>query len=159
MNITTEINNFFLAYGQEQVQLGQHLSAKTELERKSRALYQSLAKQYDEMPKLIVLNSPYGTLLLTIDIYGEAIRKIEEVENFNSLNPKKYHRYIAQLNLSQLAGLGTLIFLSIREKTTIAYQHKEWGFTDIPRETIDLIDQLTDTEQLQIANSIALALA
>lgn len=160
MNLETTLKNFFVAYGQEQASLGQHMSAKAELERKSRELYLALAKHYDqdEMPSSLVLNSPYGVILLTIDVHGKAIRKIEEVQSFSTYNPKKYDPYIAGLNLAQLSGLATLIFLSIREKTSIAYQWKEWGFTDISHETIQefqrYFDQLTNTEMLQIVNSI-----
>jgi hypothetical protein len=155
--------DFFLAYGQKQALFGQHLSAQTELQRKTRALYPSLAKEYrDDMPSKIVVDSPYGTLLITIDTSREIILKIEEIENLNSSIHQKHNHTLRGLTSDQLSGLGTLIFLSIREKTTIAYQHKELGFTDIPDKTIEefqrYIEQLTTPEMLQIINSIALAI-
>ncbi|PHK25675.1 hypothetical protein VF12_36770 [Nostoc linckia z15] len=36
------------------------------------------------------------------------------------------------LTRTQATGLNALIFLSLREETSVAYQHKEWGFLDIP---------------------------
>lgn len=78
--------DFFLAYGQKQALMGEYLSAQTELERKTRALYPSLAKQYgDDMPSKIVVDSPYGSLLLTIDTSREMILKIEEVTKIENL--------------------------------------------------------------------------
>lgn len=78
--MNTPLSNFFKAYSEEQAALGKHLSAHSELERKKKELCTSLAKQYDQFPGKLILNSPFGQMLLTFDIYGEAIIKIEIIE-------------------------------------------------------------------------------
>lgn len=59
------------------------------------------------------------------------------------------------LDRSQILGLQTLIYLSLREQTSIAYQHKEMGFTDIPLELATATDALSEEEQLYLAAQIA----
>jgi hypothetical protein len=54
----------------------------------------------------------------------------------------------------QLTGLGCLAFLAIRENTTIEHQWKEWGFSDIPHETI-VEFQLDDAGLLELATVCA----
>jgi hypothetical protein len=151
--------DFFLAYGQQQATLAQHLSAQAELGRKTRALYPSLAKEYrDDMPSKLVVDSPYGTLLITIDTSREIILKIEEIEKFNTSDTEQdivISQILSSLNCSQLAGLNTLLFLSIREKSSIAYQYKEWAFTDIPSKVIYCCDNLDNKQQLKLAIQIA----
>ncbi len=48
------------------------------------------------------------------------------------------------VNHAQLAGIGSLIFLAIREETTLEYQWEEWGFDDISHETILILDRELD---------------
>ena len=49
---------------------------------------------------------------------------------------EEHEEILSELNHTQLTGLGCLVFLAIREKTTLEHQWKEWGFTDIPQQTI-----------------------
>lgn len=65
-----------------------------------------------------------------------------------------HEEIIFHLNHVQLTGLGCLVFLAIREKTTLHYQWKEWGFTDIPNETI-LELEMSDAGLLELATAIA----
>ena len=65
-----------------------------------------------------------------------------------------HEEILFHLNHTQLTGLGCLAFLAIREKSTLKYQWKEWGFTDIPLETI-LEFELDDTGLLELATAIA----
>jgi len=82
--MNTPLTNFYKTYAEEQAALAQHLSAQTELERKKRELYASLAKNYDQLPDKLILDSPLGQILLTFDVYGEAIRKVELVEKLQT---------------------------------------------------------------------------
>jgi hypothetical protein len=54
----------------------------------------------------------------------------------------------------QLTGLGCLAFLAIREKTTLEHQWEEWGFDDIPHETIVELE-LDDAGLLELATAAA----
>ncbi|MFN6565440.1 MAG: hypothetical protein RMY28_037345 [Nostoc sp. ChiSLP01] len=64
--------------------------------------------------------------------------------------------YIEQnFNRTQATGLNCLIFLSLREQTTIAYQRIEWGFTDIPSSVIHKCDSLDESDLLELATEIA----
>lgn len=65
-----------------------------------------------------------------------------------------HEEILFHLNHTQLTGLGCLAFLAIREKTTLEYQWKEWGFTDITRETI-LECELDDAGLLELATAAA----
>ncbi|BAY78375.1 hypothetical protein NIES25_48490 [Nostoc linckia NIES-25] len=58
----------------------------------------------------------------------------------------------------QSIGLNCLIFLSLREQTTIAHQLKEWGFTDISEQVITWIDALDEDSQILLATDIAAGL-
>jgi hypothetical protein len=54
----------------------------------------------------------------------------------------------------QLTGLGCLVFLAIREKTTLEHQWEEWGFDDIPHETIVQLE-LDEADLLELATAAA----
>lgn len=47
---------------------------------------------------------------------------------------------LEQLTTAQLAGLGALVYLAIREETTVLYQFEEWGFDDVPQEIVAYCD-------------------
>ncbi len=51
-------------------------------------------------------------------------------------------------------ALAALILIAQREQTSVTYQHKEWNFSDIPREIIEAVDELGDEEQFAIAQQI-----
>jgi hypothetical protein len=61
-------------------------------------------------------------------------------------------------NRAQATGLNCLIFLSLREQSTVAYQWDEWGFTDIPQQVIAWCDQLKEHELLLLTTDIAVGL-
>jgi hypothetical protein len=61
-------------------------------------------------------------------------------------------------NPAQALGLNCLIFLSLREQTSIAYQWDEWGFTDIPLQVITWCDQMEEPELLWLTTDIAVGL-
>lgn len=64
---------------------------------------------------------------------------------------------LGELNHVQLTGLGCLAFLAIREKSTLERQWKEWGFTDIPHQTI-LDCELDDAGLMELATTCAIYL-
>lgn len=60
------------------------------------------------------------------------------------------------LNPTQLAGISILALLAYREKTDISYQHREWGFWDIPEELIESLDNpgcYNQNQSLDVANA------
>ncbi|MCC5626584.1 hypothetical protein, partial [Nostoc sp. CHAB 5715] len=59
---------------------------------------------------------------------------------------------------TQTTGLNCLIFLALREKSTIAYQKKEWGFEDIPEQIIAWCDSLEEIELIELLADIAASL-
>lgn len=61
-------------------------------------------------------------------------------------------------NRPQATGLNCLIFLSIREQTSVTYQWDEWGFTDIPQQVIQWCDELEENDLLSLAADIATSL-
>jgi hypothetical protein len=61
-------------------------------------------------------------------------------------------------NRTQATGLNSLIFLALREQTTIAYQRKEWGFEDIPEYILGWCDSLEENDLIQLAADIAAGL-
>ncbi|MEH2200947.1 hypothetical protein [Nostoc sp.] len=65
---------------------------------------------------------------------------------------------ITSLNRAQTTGLNCLIFLSLREQTTVAYQKKEWGFDDIPEQIITWCDSLEENDLIELATDIAIGL-
>jgi hypothetical protein len=56
---------------------------------------------------------------------------------------------------AKILGFQTLIYLSLREQTSIAHQHKEMGFADIPLDIVLSTDCLDEDEQLYLAAQIA----
>jgi hypothetical protein len=58
------------------------------------------------------------------------------------------------LTRTQAAGLNALIFLALREETSVAYQHKEWGFLDIPGFIVAWCDYLEEDALLELATEI-----
>lgn len=62
------------------------------------------------------------------------------------------------LNRGQLTGLNSLIFLALREQTTVAYQRKEWAFEDIPEQIIGWCDGLAESDILELASEVAIGL-
>lgn len=65
-----------------------------------------------------------------------------------------HEHLLLHLNRPQLTGLGCLAFLTIREKSTLEYQWKEWGFSDITGETIREFD-LDDAGLMELATACA----
>ncbi|MEH2287187.1 hypothetical protein [Nostoc sp.] len=65
---------------------------------------------------------------------------------------------IGNFDRAQAAGLNCLIFLAVREETTVTYQYEEIGFDDIPKEIVRLCDRLDDDDLLDLAGRITLAL-
>ncbi|MBG1267757.1 hypothetical protein [Nostoc sp. WHI] len=61
-------------------------------------------------------------------------------------------------NRSQATGLNCLIFLALREQTTVKYQHEEWGFDDISEQIVTSCDQFDDDELIALAADIATGL-
>ncbi|MEH1849271.1 MAG: hypothetical protein V7L25_30955 [Nostoc sp.] len=78
--------------------------------------------------------------------------------SLTDINPIDIITRIGDFNRTQAAGLNCLIFLSVRERTTIAYQHKECCFGDIPIDIVAMCDQLDDDALLDLAGRITLAL-
>lgn len=64
---------------------------------------------------------------------------------------------IGDFNRAQSTGLNCLIFLAVREETTVTYQKEEMGFEDIPPQIARLCDRLDDA-LLDLAGRITLAL-
>ncbi|MEH1802161.1 hypothetical protein [Nostoc sp.] len=58
-------------------------------------------------------------------------------------------------NYCQATGLNALIFLALREQTTVAHQHKELGFDDIPEQIIAWCDCLDEYDLTELAAEIA----
>jgi hypothetical protein len=70
--------------------------------------------------------------------------------------PMNEHQEQILFNLThvQLTGLGCLAFLAIREKSTLERQWREWGFDDIPHETIFEFE-LEDPDLMELVTAIA----
>lgn len=51
-----------------------------------------------------------------------------------------FSEFLEQLTTAQLARLGVLVYLAIREETTVLYQFEEWGFEDVPQDIIVCCD-------------------
>ncbi|MEH2381125.1 MAG: hypothetical protein V7K27_19935 [Nostoc sp.] len=76
--------------------------------------------------------------------------------NITDIKPPDIITHIEQnFSRTQATGLNCLIFLSLREQTTVAYQRKEWGFEDIPEQIITWCDSLKECELIQLAEEIA----
>ncbi|WP_445626445.1 hypothetical protein [Nostoc sp. DSM 114167] len=65
---------------------------------------------------------------------------------------------IGDFNRTQATGLNVLIFLAVREQTTVTYQYEEIGYDDIPQQIVNLCDRLDDDDLLDLAGRITLAL-
>ncbi|BAY77942.1 hypothetical protein NIES25_44120 [Nostoc linckia NIES-25] len=77
----------------------------------------------------------------------------------NLTQPEEIITYIEQnFNRAQATGLNCLIFLSLREQTSVAYQHSEWGFDDIPEHIIAQCDSLEEDDLIELATEIATGL-
>jgi hypothetical protein len=55
------------------------------------------------------------------------------------------------LSKTTISGLVALLNISYREQTNISYQVKEWGFDDISQHVIEMIDDLSGEEYLELA--------
>jgi hypothetical protein len=64
----------------------------------------------------------------------------------------------AWLSESAALGLVALLNIAVREQTNVSYQVKEFGFDDIPRHVIELIDNLSADEYLSISYHISTGL-
>ncbi len=71
----------------------------------------------------------------------------------STMNPE-HEEILIELNHKQLTGLCCLVFLAIREKTTIEHQWEEWGFDDIPHQII-LDCEMDDAGLLELATTAA----
>ncbi|MHC5853786.1 hypothetical protein [Nostoc sp.] len=79
--------------------------------------------------------------------------------NVADIKPSDIITHIEQnFNRTQATGLNCLIFLSLREQTTVAYQRKEWGFDDIPEHIIAWCDSLQEDGLIQLAEEITAGL-
>ncbi|MCC5620675.1 hypothetical protein [Nostoc sp. CHAB 5715] len=79
--------------------------------------------------------------------------------NVTEINRLDIINHIEQnFDRTQTTGLNCLIFLALREKSTIAYQKKEWGFEDIPEQIIQACDSLEETELAELGADIAASL-
>jgi hypothetical protein len=58
------------------------------------------------------------------------------------------------LDHPQATGLNCLIFLSLREQTSIAYQQHQWRFSDIPEQIIQWCDALEKSHLLYLSIKI-----
>ncbi|WP_445629285.1 hypothetical protein [Nostoc sp. DSM 114167] len=71
------------------------------------------------------------------------------------MNVTEIINYVEQnFNRAQATGLNSLIFLALREQTTVVHQRKEQGFDDIPRHIAAWCDELPDQYLLAIATAI-----
>lgn len=79
--------------------------------------------------------------------------------NITGINHLDIITHIHQnFNRTQATGLNCLIFLSLREQTTIAYQKKEWRFEDIPEQVIAWCDSLEEDDLIELGADIAAGL-
>ncbi|MBN3907674.1 MAG: hypothetical protein HWQ35_14270 [Nostoc sp. NMS1] len=79
--------------------------------------------------------------------------------SLTDINPVDIITHVEQnFNRSQATGLNSLIFLALREQTTVGHQRKEWGFEDIPEQIVAWCDELEDEDLLEVATAIATGL-
>lgn len=78
--------------------------------------------------------------------------------NVTEINLENIITRIGNFDLAQAAGLNCLIFLALREQTTVTYQFEENDFDDIPEEIVRLCDEFDDKYRLDLAGRITLAL-
>ena len=75
--------------------------------------------------------------------------------NVTEINRLDIINHIEQnFNRTQTTGLNCLIFLALRENSTIAYQKKERGFEDIPQQIVSWCDQLDIDDLLELTKRI-----
>ncbi|MEH1916978.1 hypothetical protein [Nostoc sp.] len=65
---------------------------------------------------------------------------------------------IGDFNRAQAIGLNCLIFLALREQTSVTRQHEEFGFEDIPPQIAQSCDRLDDDALLDLAGQITFCL-
>ncbi|MBD2415868.1 hypothetical protein FACHB389_29340 [Nostoc calcicola FACHB-389] len=79
--------------------------------------------------------------------------------NLTEIEPVDIIMHIEQnFNRAQTTGLNCLIFLSLREETSVAYQLHEWGFHDIPEYIVAGCDSLGENDLIELATEIATSL-
>ena len=79
--------------------------------------------------------------------------------NLAEINRQNIVSYIERnFNRTQVTGLNCLIFLALREKSTIAYQKKEWGFEDLSEQIVSWCDSLGEIELIELGADIAASL-
>ncbi|PHM11649.1 hypothetical protein [Nostoc sp. 'Peltigera malacea cyanobiont' DB3992] len=65
--------------------------------------------------------------------------------NLTDIKPVDIITHVEQnFNRSQATGLNALIVLALREQTSVAYQHKEYCFEDIPEQIVAVCDSLDE---------------
>ncbi|MEH1852670.1 MAG: hypothetical protein V7L11_13645 [Nostoc sp.] len=75
--------------------------------------------------------------------------------NLTEIKPADIITHIEQnFNRSQATGLNSLIFLALREDTSVAYQWRSWGFEDIPKQVIDWCGCMDEHDLIELALSI-----
>ncbi|MBK1987271.1 hypothetical protein A0J48_006935 [Sphaerospermopsis aphanizomenoides BCCUSP55] len=57
----------------------------------------------------------------------------------------------AWLSSTTITGLVALLNISYREQTNLSHQVKEWGFDDISQHVIEMVDDLSGEEYLELA--------
>ncbi|AVH71574.1 hypothetical protein [Nostoc sp. 'Lobaria pulmonaria (5183) cyanobiont'] len=78
--------------------------------------------------------------------------------NVTDTKPVDIITRIGNFNHTQAIGLNCLIFLAVREQTTVTYQYEELGFEDIPQQIVTLCDRLDDDALLDLAGQITFCL-
>ncbi|MEH2392588.1 MAG: hypothetical protein V7K21_13360 [Nostoc sp.] len=79
--------------------------------------------------------------------------------SLTDVNPNDIITHVEQnFSRAQATGLNCLIFLALREQTSIAYQRKELGFEDIPEQVIAWCDGLEEDDLLDLAARITAGL-
>ncbi len=78
--------------------------------------------------------------------------------NVTDIKPSDIIAKIGDFNRAQATGLNCLIFLAVREQTTVTYQFEENDFDDIPEEIVNLCDRLDDDALLDLAGHITFSL-
>lgn len=77
----------------------------------------------------------------------------------NLTQPEEIITHIEQnFNHAQATGLNCLIFLALREQTSVAYHWNEWGFADIPQQVIAWCDELQEDDLLDLTTQITVGL-
>ncbi len=76
--------------------------------------------------------------------------------NLTDINPVDIITHIKQnFNRDQAVGLNSLIFLALREDTSVACQWRSWGSEDIPDQVIGWCGRMDEHDLLELAASIA----